>query len=211
RVLTEVTDRRVAEKVEIRRPTALFVDKSGSMTEAIEVAKQLAALVSAVVSAEFRVYAFDAAAFEVGADLEAGKRPALSDWERAFKLVKANGGTSIGAPLAKMRKDGVHVEQLVIVTDEGENSVPFFRDAFADYASALGVAPSVLIVHVGSPDRDFERGLRERGIAVTRYEFRGDYYSLPNLLPLLALPSQAELVEQIMARELPRRPAAGPA
>ncbi len=40
-----------------------------------------------------------------------------------------------------------------------------------------------------------------------RYEFKGDYYSLPNVLPLLAMPSQAELVEQIMARELPRRPA----
>ena len=127
----------MAEKVEIRRPTALFVDKSGSMTEAIEVAKQLAALVGAVVSADFRVYAFDTAAFEMqagvadgagkrgrlagvisaltgapapaGADGSDERRPALSDWERAFKLVKANGGTSIGAQLAKMRKDGVYV------------------------------------------------------------------------------------------------------
>jgi hypothetical protein len=41
---------------------------------------------------------------------------------------------------------------------------------------------------------------------VTRYEFTGDYYSLPNLLPLLALPTRAELVDEIMARELPRRP-----
>ena len=44
---------------------------------------------------------------------------------------------------------------------------------------------------------------------VLRYRFTGDYYSLPNLLPLLALPTRAELVEQIMARQLPRRPAPG--
>src|SRR2546430_8331089 len=35
RVLTDVTDRRVAEKVEIRRPTALFVDQSGSHAQGI--------------------------------------------------------------------------------------------------------------------------------------------------------------------------------
>ena len=205
RVLTEVTDRRVAEKVRITRPTALFVDKSSSMSEAIEVAKQLAALVGAVVDADFRVYAFDTAAFELRSGVADGQRPALSDWERAFKFIKANGGTSIGAPLAKLRADGVYVEQLVLVTDEGENTPPHFRDAYAEYAAALGVAPSVVVVHVGTPDRYFGRGLQERGIAVTRYEFRGDYYSLPNLLPLLARPSSAALVDLIMARELPRR------
>jgi hypothetical protein len=40
--VTAMVDRRVADKVEIRRPTALFVDKSGSMSEAITVATQLA-------------------------------------------------------------------------------------------------------------------------------------------------------------------------
>ena len=123
RTLTEVTDRRVAAKTEITRPTALLVDKSGSMTEAIAVAKELAALVGAVVSADFRVYAFDTAAFEIASGV-AGRRPALSDWERAFKFIRADGGTSIGAPLAKMAQDGVYVEQVVIVTDEGENTRP---------------------------------------------------------------------------------------
>jgi hypothetical protein len=52
-------------------------------------------------------------------------------------------------------------------------------------------------------------GLREKGIEVLTYEFRGDHYSLPNVLPLLALPTRAELVETIMARELPRRPRQG--
>jgi hypothetical protein len=206
RTLTAVTDARVAAKVEIRRPTALFVDKSGSMSTAIAVAKELAALISAVVSAEFHVYAFDSDAFEVRSAAREGARPAHSDWERAFSKVKANGSTSIGAALAKMTRDGVYAEQIVIVTDEGENTAPLFRDAFVEYAARLGSAPQVLVVAVQGANPAFSGELRKRGIIVQRFEFSGDYYSLPNLLPLLALPSQAELVDAIMAYALPRRP-----
>jgi len=206
RLLTAVTDKRVADKVEIKRPTALFVDKSGSMTQAIEVAKELSALISAVVSAEFRVYAFDTAAFEVKVENKSVKRSTMSDWEKAFKLIKADGGTSIGAPLAKMSKDKVYAEQVVLVTDEGENTAPFFRDAWAEYAQVLNVSPSVIIVQVGGANPGFVKGLVDKGIEVVRYEFKGDYYSLPNVLPLLALPTRAELVELIMQRELPIRP-----
>lgn len=208
RTLTEVTDARVAARVEIRRPTALFVDKSGSMGQAIEVARQLAALIGAVVSAEFHVYAFDTAAFEVRAEGQPGRRAAHSDWERAFALIKADGGTSIGAPLARLARDRVRVEQIVIVSDERENTAPHFRDAFAAYVQAMGVVPRVIIVHVDNPYLGLFNDLKARGIEVLRYEFAGDYYSLPNILPLLAMPSQAELVDAIMARPLPRRPAA---
>jgi hypothetical protein len=205
RKLTAITDQRVADKVEIKRPTALFVDKSGSMTQAIEVAKQLAALVSAVITAEFHVYAFDVAAFEIKVSVPRDRRPTLSDWESAFKFIKSNGGTSIGVALSKMTKERINVEQIVLVTDEGENTAPFFRDAWTDYAKELQVAPSVIIVKVGGPHLPFERGLQERGIEMMAYEFRGDVYSLPNVLPLLAMPSKAELVDLIMGYELPRR------
>ncbi len=52
----------------------------------------------------------------------------------------------------------------------------------------------------------FEKGLQERGIEVIAYEFKGDQYALPNVLPLLALPSKSELVDIIMGYELPHRP-----
>jgi hypothetical protein len=206
RKLTAITDQRVADKTEIKRPTALFVDKSGSMTQAIEVAKQLAALVSAVISADFHIYAFDTAAFEIKADVGAGKRPALSEWEKAFKFIKADGGTSIGASLAKMTKERVYAEQIVLVTDEGENTVPYFRNAWNEYKEQMQTTLSVIIVQVGGPNPRFERDLQEQGIETTSYRFSGDYYSLPNVLPLLALPSKAELVDMIMSFELPKRP-----
>lgn len=201
--LTEVTDARVAKIARIERPTALLVDKSGSMNTAIQVAREVAAIVGAV-CASFRVLAFDTAAIELTA-----KGRARSDWERAFKLIRADGGTSIGAPLAKLAREGHYVEQLVIVTDMGDNTAPLFHDAYAAYARALGVAPEVTIVAV---DQDrasaplFLGRLRQQGISHTVWEFAGDYFSLPNLLPLLAAPSRAELVDQVLAVPLPTRP-----
>lgn len=162
RKLTEVTDKRVADKVDIKRPTMLFVDKSSSMTQAIDVAKQLAALVSAVISADFRVYAFDSVAFEVKSEVTGDRRPALSDWEQAFKFIKANGSTSIGSALAKMAHDSVYAETIVIVTDEGENTAPYFRDAYSEYVAVMKVAPSVIVVQVGGENPSFVTGLQDR-------------------------------------------------
>lgn len=208
RSLTEMVDKRVAAKVEIKRPTALLVDKSGSMSQCIEVAKQLSALISAVITAGFYVYAFDTAAFEVKVNVKQGERPAMSDWEQAFKFIKANGGTSIGVGLMKMIRDRVLVEQLIVVTDEGENTAPYFRTAYEEYVKEMKAAPAVIIVRVGGASHSFATGLQERGIEVMRYQFKdNEYYALPNVLNLLSAPSKSELVEVIMGYQIPRRPA----
>lgn len=213
RTLHAVTDQRVAAKVEIKRPTALFVDKSSSMSQAIEVARQLAALISAVITADFYVYAFDSAAFEIKATSAQGQRLMLSDWERAFRLIKADGSTSIGAPLAKMTRDRIYAEQLLIVSDEGENTAPYLADAWTEYCQQMQTAPSIIMVNIpssgyqvpGSVER-FPQSLLQRGIELTRYTFNGDIYSLPNVLPLLAAASKSEMVEIIMQYALPQRP-----
>lgn len=198
-LLTETTDKRVAKIARIVRPTALFVDKSGSMTQAIELAKEVAAMVSAICS-DFHVQAFDSAAFEITA-----QGTARSDWEQAFKQVKADGSTSIGAPLARLTKKRQYVEQIVIITDMGENAAPLFTSAYDEYAQVMGVSPAVTIVAVGGNNQHFLNQLRTRNIELNVWEFNGDFYSLPNLLPLLAMPSRAELVEQVMTCALPAR------
>jgi len=198
-VLTDVTDRRVAQIARIARPTALFVDKSSSMTQAIEVAKEVAALISAVCD-DFRVLAFDSEVFQIQAH-----SATRSAWEQAFKMVRANGSTSIGAPLAKLTREHHYVEQVVIITDMGENTHPYFVAAYEEYAREVGYGPQVIIVGVGGSSQGFLTGLQRAGIPLTVWEFGGDYFALPNLLPLLAMPSRAELVEQVMACVLPCR------
>ena len=198
--LDTVTESQLKSRGTITRSTAILVDKSGSMDCAIEVGKRLAAMISGVSEIMPVVYAFDAMPYEVVAD--SGD---LAAWERAFQHINAAGGTSVGAPIAAMEKRGQKVEQIIIVTDEGENCHPYFTPAYQKYCQALAVAPNVVIVKVGCSCFFTEEALRAQKIAFDVFTFGGDYYSLPNLIPMLSRPSRLDLLLEIMATPLPRR------
>ena len=198
--LDAVTDAQVKKKGEITRSTAVLVDKSGSMSQAIEVGKRIASMISGVSKADLFVYAFDSAAFKITA-----KGKELSHWEKAFSLIRADGATAVGAPLEVMRMNGERADQIVIVTDEGDNTAPFFHDAYLRYGNELALRPDVLIVRVGGAVNTVEKNLLSVGVASQVFTFAGDYYSLPNLIPLLSRPSRIELLAEIMKTKLPSR------
>lgn len=198
--LAEATDARVKAQGRITRPTALFVDKSSSMTAAIEVGKRIGAMIAGLASEAPVVYAFDTVPYRIAA-----QGPALRDWERAFAHVRSSGATSVGAPLAAMTKRKERVEQIVLVTDEGENRHPYFAPALQAYGEALGVQPSVVIVKVGRASGYTERALRAMKADVECFTFSGDYYALPNLAALLTRPSRLELLMEILETPLPTR------
>jgi hypothetical protein len=200
RLLDEVTEARVKARGRITRPTALLLDKSGSMQQALEVGRQLGAMISSVCAAELFAYAFDSAAYPV-----VPEGPALADWEKAIVGIRCGGSTSCGAAVEAMRQKNQRVEQIVLVTDEGENAAPLFKDAYQAYAQDLGVRPGVLIVKIGSATNQLEVACKGLGIAPHVVEFRGDYYALPNVIPLLTEPSQADLLLDIIEYPLPRR------
>jgi len=201
--LSDVTDARVKAKGRITRPTALLLDKSGSMDVALEVGRRLGALVSAVCEAELFAYAFDTIAYPVEP-----KGKAVGDWEKALLGITAGGGTSCGVALDWMAKKGQRVEQFILVTDEGDNTAPLFGDAYRAYVAAMNVKPSVTVVKVGQATNQIETACRELGVPMNVFEFRGDYYALPNVVPLLTKASQAELLMEILAYPLPQRKAA---
>lgn len=198
--LEKVADRQIKQRGKIVKSTALFVDKSGSMTEAIAVGKQLAAMISGVTESELFVYAFDQMAYPITA-----KGANLSDWEKAFQHILPNGSTSIGAALETMRLKKQAVEQIIIVTDEGENAFPFFSTVYPRYSKELQVEPTVIIVKVGQHSAYLEQQLRQNQVAFETFTFAGDYYSLPNLVPLLSRPSRLELLMEILDTPLPVR------
>jgi hypothetical protein len=200
--LDAVTDARVKARGRIKRPTALLLDKSGSMSVALEVGRQLGALISAVCAADLFAYAFDTIAYPV-----TPKGSTVADGEKALLGIHAGGGTSCGVALDWMARKGQRVEQVVLVTDEGENTAPLFRDAYAAYAQALNVRPAVTIVKVGQAGNALERSCQELGVPFNVFEFRGDYYALPNLIPLLSMPSRADLLMEILSYPLPERKA----
>ena len=198
--LEKVTNEQVKKRGKIRKSTALLVDKSGSMGKAIEIGKRLAAMISGITEADLFVYAFDNMPYPVKAE---GSE--LTDWERAFKMIKAGGGTSCGCAVEAMRLRKQVVEQFIMVTDEGENSAPYFAEAYSKYCRLLNVAPEVIIVKVGYASDWVEAQLKQKQVQVDTFTFNGDYYSLPNLVPLLSRPSRLELLMEIMETALPVR------
>ncbi|HBB31060.1 MAG TPA: hypothetical protein DC064_04475 [Cyanobacteria bacterium UBA9273] len=198
--LERVMDEQVKKRGKITKPTALLVDKSSSMESAIEVGKRIAALISGITQANLFVYAFDTLPYPVKAS---GNQ--LSDWEKAFQYLKAGGATSIGAPLEAMRLRKQQVEQIILVTDEGENKAPYFGETYDAYERDLGLKPSILIVKVGYAYDWLERKLQDKQVQVDTFTFAGDYYSLPNLIPLLSCPSRLELLMEILETPLPVR------
>jgi len=199
--LAQVANEQVRQRGRITRPTALLVDKSGSMTQAIEAGKRIAALISGITEADLHVFAFDTVPYLIQASGNA-----LSHWEHAFAHLHARGATSIGCGLEVLRQKRIAVEQVILVTDEQENHAPFFADVYAAYRHDCQAAPGVLIVKVGQASTYLERQLHARRVPVETFTFAGDYYALPNLIPLLTRPSRLDLLMEILEIPLPVRP-----
>jgi hypothetical protein len=198
--LEQVADAQVKAKGRINRPTALLIDKSGSMEVAIELGKRIGSMISAICEKELYVYAFDTVAYPI----ERGGDD-LASWEKALKGIKADGGTSCGVPLDYMQRKRQYVEQIIMVTDEGENTAPFFVPTLKRYRDVVKADPNVCFVRTPGAITQLEDQCRGAGVPCDAFQFTGDYYSLPNLVPLLSRPSKLELLMEIMDYPLPQR------
>ena len=201
--LKEVADTQVKARGVIKRSTALLIDKSGSMSQAIEIGKQIANMISAITEAQLFVYAFDTMAYPIQCN---GKT--LADWERALRGINAGGGTSCGVSLEYMIRAKQVAETIILVTDEGENQTPSFIPTLKKYKETFKVEPGVIIVKVQGATNQLELEAQRNGVALDAYQFTGDYYALPNLIPFLTRPGRLDLLMDIMQYELPKRKAA---
>ncbi|CAM2067189.1 VWA domain-containing protein [Sulfidibacter corallicola] len=198
--LDAITERKIREAGRITRSTALLVDKSASMNTAIEIGKRMAAMISSVTESDLHVVAFDTAPYPIVA-----QGTTLADWEKAFSWLRAGNCTSLGAGLLPLLKGRQPVEQIIVVTDEWENTHPYFVDVLARYRTELDINPDVLFIHVGNYRDTMSGVLTSAGVPVETYRFDGDYYALPNLLPLLSRPNRVDLLMDILAVPLPTR------
>jgi hypothetical protein len=203
KALEEVADMQIKAKGRISRPTALLVDKSSSMHEAIELGKRIGAMISAICESQLYCYAFDTMAHEIIAD---GKD--LAAWERAFHGITAHGSTSCGVALKNLERKKQYVEQIIMITDEQQNTPPPFVPALQEYRKAMQADPSVVIVRTPGGSNYVEQDCRRANVQVDVFNFAGDYYSLPNLVPMLSRPSKLELLMEIMDYPLPKRKSA---
>ncbi len=199
-ILKRLTDRKVKKFGRLHKPTALLVDKSQSMENAIAIGTRLAAMVSGITHAPLRVYAFDGEAVPVNASgLDA------SHWEKAFEGIKAQGCTSLGIGLEAAARTRFYMEQVVLVSDMKENTPPYFLPAYKDYSKKMGVKPQVVLLQLNKDDNSLEKELMKEGVPTRRFNFTGDYYSLPNLIPFLVQPCAQALYAEVLNTPLPVR------
>ena len=170
------------------------------MEVAIDLAKQVGAMISSLCTSDLFVYAFDSSAYPIKFE---GHE--LTHWEKAFKGIRARGNTSCGVALEWMRKKKQYAEQVLMITDEEENTHPFFIQALQRYSYDLKTEPNVCIVKTRGASNRLERDCRKAGVPCDTFDFDGDYYSLPNLVPMLCQPSRVELLMEIMEYPLPKR------
>ena len=104
-----------------------------------------------------------------------------------------------------LRRKKQYVEQIVVVTDEEENAEPRLVPSLIKYRAELKADPSICFVKVTGATSRLETECQRAGILADAYQFQGDYYALPNLIPLLARPSKLELLQEILEYPLPVR------
>jgi hypothetical protein len=204
-MLDSVADQQVKKNATIQVPTLLLVDSSSSMQSAIECGKGVASLISGATIADLYVATFSSMAREIAIP----KGCTMTQAEKAFAGVNPHGYTSIGAGLELATHKKWLVDQIVIITDEEENSKPSFVGAYRRYEQEMKVSPSIVVIRITGPhgsDETLTRSLKEAGIEFDLYKpMNSDYYAMPGLIPLLSRKSKLDLLFEIMDVPLPVR------
>lgn len=175
-------------------------DKSGSMAQAIEIARQVSAILSRMVKGKVYLVFFDTD--PVFYDVTGKTLDAITALTRG---VHASGGTSIGCGLKLLVERGLGVDGIAVVSDGGENQLPFFMTAYAAYQKRFSQDPSVYFYRTLGDLNVFTRRLAQAQIDVSEFDLTGpsDYSSLPNIVQTMRV-GKYGLLDEIMATPLRR-------
>ena len=173
----------------------VLADKSGSMSQAIEVARRVAATLAKMVKGKVWLTFFDTAPQTIdvtGAPLDV--------IQKATRYIQAGGGTSIGCGLARMLDERQEIDGIAIISDAQENEPPYFHDAYKRYTEMYGKEVPVYLYHCGSKDGTLQRLMKNASQDLQVFDLPAnlDYYSLPNLVATMRT-NRYSLVDEIMA------------
>jgi len=195
----QAKEKAVAQTKRIERPTLLMVDKSGSMEQAIATAIELGARIAPLCDS-LLVTAFDESAREV-----AVKGTTLADWQNAFRSIRSGGQTNMGACLRLAERKGFVPDQIVVVTDEGENGQPYFAEVYQRMGLSANVV-SVTLPNGANYYEAFTNLLQQAGIPFDRFTTDGsDYFVYDQVVSVLTGAPALTLADSILATELPHR------
>lgn len=204
-----VTDSQMKRHGKIRARTAIAIDKSGSMTNAIELGKMVAAAIAQSCTENNTpiVYLFDSQPVLISWKSSDGDITNKSSWDKKLKMFSASGGTVPGSVVKSLISQKTQVDQILLITDEEENfgAVPF-SSSMKDYEKTFGYMPSVVIVRLGKSLNVIEKSCKTAGVQVDVLPVTNiDSFSIPNLVQLLSRKTMFDLVQEILNLDLPTK------
>lgn len=174
-------------------------DKSGSMAQSIEVSREVAATLAKMVKGKVWLVFFDTSPQTVDVT-----GMALDAIKAATRFIRSGGGTSIGCGLVRMLESKEEIDGIAIVSDGGDNTVPFFHEAYRKYAEWSGKEVPVYFYRCqGSDPPGIIKFMEGAGIDLQVFDLTQgtDYYALPDLASTMRT-NRYSLIDEIMATRL---------
>lgn len=168
-------------------------DVSASMAAAIDVARQVCALLARVAGGSVHLVFFNNS--PTYHDVT-GK--AYDDILAITKRQVADGGTSPGCAIQYAVERKLDIDGIAIVADGNENGLPFFHTAYQRLCKELDKLPPVYVFLLKGDPPNMLDNARLSGVELMVNDLRGgvDYHSLPNLVQTMRT-NRYSLVDEI--------------
>ena len=92
-----------------------------------------------------------------------------------------------------------------MVSDEEENTAPLFVECLRKYHAAAKADPTICFVKTPGAVDLLEQRCRAADVSCDAFQFTGDYYAPPSLVPMLSRPSRLEVLMEVVEYPLPVR------
>ena len=173
----------------------VLVDKSGSMRQAIELGRKVAAVIAKMAAGSVHLVFFDVMPYYHNVT---GKT--YEEIKELTRRVMAQGGTSIGCGVRFAIDKKLDVDGIAIISDGGDNTSPLFCGEYEKLVKEAGKEPPVYLYRVNGDDNSLSRSAASAGIDIQVFDMTGssvDEYSLPNLVQTMRT-NRYSLVQEIM-------------
>lgn len=192
----------------IERPLLVLCDRSGSMDQAIEVLRELIAHIAPLVVAPIWIVAFNTRGIVLDLPADLTDEDAV---EQMLARIRATGGTSIGAGLRvglqAAEHDGVWPQEVLIITDTGDNTRPFLVDvAQSIYQDHPLDMPHFTFLELPGEKRSVLADMRRVGFDIDVFNMghaTRDYAVFDQVAALISGPAGQTVIQQIMEYDLP--------
>lgn len=182
------------QNLKITKSVALFIDKSGSMYDYIDIGKAFIYLLGNLANKDnFFIYLFDRSAKEL-------KPYENKKWMDEFESLEGNeGGSCISNALEQMIQKNQTAELICIISDGNENLYPSYVTTYKQYVKSMKISPHTLLIKTGYFSPHFEQNIKHGDMPCIITEFTDFKETLEEILPILCSSPIESIIDSILS------------